>query len=147
MFSFESQSVRLSVTPHNGASAHPFGIIWSGWDGAARRSSWGSPSPLRSPAAYHCALRHARTKMAGFNGHRSSRACRGGSSFTTTPQHPTTQTCYPATSDLRYSLAHAVLLRPIRLRARRYSDLPPLLLSNSEPYANLVKVIRQLSCR
>ena len=30
-------------------------IIQSGWDGAARRSSSGSPSPLRSPAAFLCA--------------------------------------------------------------------------------------------
>src|SRR5581483_9994241 len=40
-------------------------IIHTGWDGAARRSSSGSPSPLRSPAACLCAIWHAPKLIAG----------------------------------------------------------------------------------
>jgi len=56
-------------------------IIQSGWDGADRRSSSGSPSPLRSPAA--CPGWHAniQTRQPAFNGHRSSRASAAGAPF------------------------------------------------------------------
>src|SRR5439155_18148573 len=49
-------------------------IIGRGWDGADRRSSTGSPSPLRSPAA--CRGWHANTpqRQPAINGHGSSRA-------------------------------------------------------------------------
>ena len=58
-------------------------IIPSGWDGADRRSSSGSPSPLRSPAACRCAVNDNRaSRQPALNGHRSSRAyCRGSSTF------------------------------------------------------------------
>jgi hypothetical protein len=39
-------------------------VAFSGWDGADRRSSSGSPLPLRSPLSLR-ALRHARITMAG----------------------------------------------------------------------------------
>jgi hypothetical protein len=41
------------VTEELDSSRSPRAIIQSGWDGADRRSSSGSPSPLRSPAACH----------------------------------------------------------------------------------------------
>jgi hypothetical protein len=58
-------------------------IIQSGWDDAAHRSSSGSPSPLRSPAACLCALHGKRApRQPAFNGHRSSRATVAGAPLT-----------------------------------------------------------------
>ena len=75
-------------------------IIQSGCDGAERRSSTGSPSPLRSPAACRCAVIDNRTIRQPE--HRSSRVCRGSSSL----EPPVLQ-------------RHRT--QPARLRVRRYS--------------------------
>jgi hypothetical protein len=50
--------------------ARPHEIIHSGWDGAARRSSSGSLSPLRSPAACRRAVNDNRaSRWPALNGH------------------------------------------------------------------------------